>query len=148
MKVFALEVEDELAEGFVAAAAERELPVEDLIIGMAAWSLAEQDFMTRESYTPEQIAQIEEGLAAEERGEFIPHEDVMAQLRERFPEETGRQIIERALESYAELLNYAADMPALHEDWDAQVAKGLAAMEKGETSPQHEVFARWQAKYG
>jgi predicted transcriptional regulator len=148
MKVFALKVEDELAEGFVAAAAERELPVEDLIIGMAAWSLAEQDFMTREPYTPEQIAQIEEGLAAEERGELIPHEDVMAQLRERFPEETGRQIIERALESYAELLNYAADMPNLHEDWDTQVAKGLAAMEEGETSPQHEVFARWQAKYG
>lgn len=148
MRAITIEVEDHLAERFQRAADDRGIPLSDLIIGFADWSLHEQESMTAEPYTPEQIAQIEEGLAAEERGELIPHEEVMARLRERFPDETGRQIIERALESYAELLNYAADMPDLHEDWDTQVAKGLAAMENGQTSPQHEVFARWQAKYG
>lgn len=148
MKAFALKVEDELAEGFVAAAAERELPVEDLIIGMAAWAVAEQEFMTRDPFTPEQVAQIEKGLAAAERGETFSNEEVMERLRERFPEETGRQIIERALESYGELMSYVADMPDLHEDWDAQVAKGLAAMERGDETSQDEVFARWRTKFG
>lgn len=148
MREITIEVDDDLAERFQRAADERGIPLNELIIGFADWSLHEQESMTAEPFTPEQVAEIEESLAQIDRGETFTSEEVFAQLKERFPDETGRQIVERALKSYGELMTYVADMPALHEDWDMQVAKGLAAMEKGQTSPQHEVFARWQAKYG
>jgi predicted transcriptional regulator len=148
MTAFTIELDEATARSFEAAAAERDLPVEELIIGMAAWSLAEQEFMARGPFTPEQLAEIEQGLDEADRGETFGHEEVMAMLRERYPNDTARQIIERALESYGELLSYAADMPDLHEDWDAQVAKGLAAMDQGDETPQDQVFARWRTKYG
>ncbi len=148
MTTFTIELDEATARSFEAAAAERDLPVEELIVGMAAWSLAEQEFMSRGPFTPEQLTQIEEGLDEADRGEAFSHEAVMAKLQERYPDDTARQIIERALESYGELLSYAADMPDLHEDWDVQVAKGLAAMDQGDETPQDQVFARWRMKYG
>ena len=147
-RAITIEVDDDLAERFQRAAEDRGIPLNELIVGFADWSLHEQESMTADPYTPEQVAEIEESLRQAELGEFIPNEEVMARLKARFPEDTGRQIIERALDSYGELLSYAADMPNLNEDWDAQVAMGLAAAERGDETDQHEVFARWKAKYG
>lgn len=147
-RAITIEIEEDLAERFQRAADDRGISLNELIIGFADWSLHDQEFMADQPFTPEQIAQIEESLAQAERGETVSNEEVMARLKERFPDETGRQIIERALESYSELMSYVADMPDLHEDWDAQVAKGLAEIERGDVTPQHEVFARWRAKYG
>ena len=115
---------------------------------MAEWTLAEQKLSARDPLTPEQIAELQKELAEAEQGEFRSHNEVMADLRKRFPAQTGRQIMESALESYRELLAYEADMPAFHEDWDTQVQKGLAAMQQGEETPQGEVFARWRSRYG
>lgn len=147
-RAITIEVDDDLAERFQRAADDRGISLGELIIGFADWSLHDQEFMADQPYTPEQIAQIEEELVQAERGELIPQEEVFARLKERFPDATGRQIIERALASYGELLTYVADMPDLHEDWDEQVAKGLAAAELGDETDQREVFARWRAKYG
>lgn len=143
-----IEIEDDLAERFQRAADDRGISLSELIVGFADWSLHDQEFMIDAPYTPEQLAQIEEGIAQAERGELIPHDEVMLRLKERFPDATGREIIEQALKSYGELLSYVADMPGLHEDWDEQVAKGLAAAERGDEKDQHEVFAGWRAKYG
>ena len=148
MTSFTIKVDEKTARSFEAAAIERELSVEELIIGMASWTLAKQDLKNRDPYTPEQISQIEEAIAEVERGETVSHDKILANLRERFPQATGRQIIERALKSYGELLAYEADMPAFHEDWDAEVARGLEAMERRDETPQDEVFARWRARYG
>ena len=143
-----IEVEDDVAERFQRAADDRGIPLSELIIGFADWSLHEQESMTADPFTPEQVAEIEKSLAQIERGETFSSEEVFARLKERFPDETGRQIVEQALESYGELMTYVADMPDLHDDWDEQVAKGLAAAERREETDQHEVFARWRAKYG
>lgn len=148
MRAITLRVDDDMAERFAAAAKDRETSIEDLILGMASWTLSEQELMSREPFTPEQLAEIEEALAQAENGETFSQEEVMAMLRERFPEESGRQIIERALESYAELLSYVADLPVLHEDADKLVAQGAAAMRKSDEVGQDEMFADWRAKYG
>lgn len=148
MKAYTVQIDEDLEQTLAAHAAERNVSVEEFILSASQWLIAEDEMYGRETFTPEQIAQIEEELAEAERGETIPHEDVMARLREKFPEQTGRQIIERALESYSDFLSYAADMPALDEDADARVAEGLAAMDRGDETPQDEVFARWRAKYG
>lgn len=147
-RAITIEVDDDLAARFQRAAEDRGIPMSELIIGFADWTLQEQESFTAEPFTLEQIAQIEVSLAQIERGETFSSEEVFARLKERFPDETGQEIIERALESYSELLTYAADMPGLHEDWDELVAKGLAAAERGDETDQHEVFARWRTKYG
>ena len=148
MKAYTVQIDEALEKTLAAHAAERNISVEEFMLSASEWLIAEDEMYDREPFTPEQVAQIEKGLAEAERGETFSSEEVMARLREKFPEETGRQIIERALESYSEFLGYVADMPALHEDADARVAEGLAAMERGDETPQHEVFARWRAKYG
>lgn len=143
-----LEVDEDTAALFAKAASDREIPVEELVVGATEWLISDDEMHAREPFTPEQIAEIEEGFAQIERGEGIPHEEVFAKLREKYPDATGREIMERALHSYSELLSYAADMPILHEDADALVAEGAAAMERGDEAPQEEVFARWRANYG
>ncbi|PXA85969.1 hypothetical protein DMC25_12780 [Caulobacter sp. D4A] len=148
MKAYTVQIDEAFEQTLVAHAAERDLSVEDFLLSASQWLIAEDEMYAREPFTPEQIAQIEEGLAEADRGETFSSEEVMAQIREKFPEATGRQIIERALESYSEFLNLAADLPALDEDADTRVAEGLAAMERGDETPQDEVFARWRAKYG
>ncbi len=143
-----IEVEDDIAERFKNAANERGISLSELMVGFTDWELSEQDFAAREPFTPEQIAQIEVGIAQIERGETVPQEEVFARLRERFPDQTGREIIEAALASYAELLSYVADLPILNEDPDELMAKGMADMEAGRERDQAEVFADWRAKYG
>ena len=147
-RAITIEIEDDLAERFQRAADDRGISLNDLIVGFADWSLEEQESMASEPFTPEQIAEIEESLAQVERGETVGSEEVFDRLKEQFPDETGRQIIERALESYGEFLTYAADMPTFHEDWDAQVTKGLAAAQRGDETDQHQVFAGWRVRYG
>lgn len=148
MKAYTVQIDEDFDQTLAACAAERNISVEEFMLSASQWLISEDRMYARETFTAEQIAQIEEGLAAAERGETISSEDVLARLREKFPEQTGRQIIERALESYSEFLSYAADMPALHEDADERVAEGLAAMARGDETPQDEVFARWRTKYG
>lgn len=143
-----IEVEDGIAQRFKDAADERGISLSELMVGFTEWELSEQDFGAQEPFTPEQIAQIEVGIAQIERGETMPHEEVFARLKERFPDQTGREIIEAALASYAELLSYVADLPILHEDADELMAKGIADMEAGRERDQAEVFADWRMKYG
>lgn len=143
-----LEVDEDTAALFAKAASERQMPIEELVVGATEWLISDDEMSAREPFTPEQIAEIEEGIAQIERGETISNEEVFAKLREKYPDATGREIMERALESYSELLSYIADMPMLHADADALVAEGMAAMERGDEAPQEEVFARWRAKYG
>lgn len=143
-----IEVEDGIAQRFKAAANERGISLSELMVGFTEWELTQQDWAAQELYTPEQIAQMEVAIAQIERGETVPHEEVFARLKERFPDQTGREIIEAALASYAELLTYVADLPILNEDADALIAKGIADMEAGRERDQAEVFADWRAKYG
>jgi len=143
-----IEVEDDIAQRFKEAAKERGISLSELMVGFTEWELTQQDFATQDPFTPEQIAQIEVGIAQIERGETVPHEEVLARLKERFPDQTGREIIEAALASYAELLTYVADLPILNEDADELMAKGIAEMEAGRERDQAEVFADWRAKYG
>ena len=143
-----IEVEDNIAQRFKEAANERGVSLSELMVGFTEWELTQQDWAAQEPYTPEQIAQMEVAIAQIERGETVPHEDVFARLKERFPDQTGREIIEAALASYAELLTYVADLPILNEDADALMAKGIADMEAGRERKQAEVFADWRAKYG
>lgn len=147
-ETFTIEVEAEDAARFQAAARDRGISVSELIVGMADWTLSEQEMAAQEPFTPEQIAEIEQAIIEAENGETFTHEEVMARLRERFPAQTGRQIINEALASYAELLSYVADLPILHEDADRLVAEGVAAMERGDEIDQAELFADWRKKYG
>lgn len=148
-RTITVEVDGEEAARFEQAAQERGISVSELIVGMADWELSHQEWAAaRESYTPEQVAQIEAALAEAERGEFIPHEEVFARLKERFPDQTGREIIEEALKSYAEFSTYAVDLLVLEEDAERLVADGIADMERGDETDQAEVFAGWRAKYG
>lgn len=143
-----IEVEDDIAQRFRDAADERGISLSELMVGFTEWELIQQDRMTAEPFTPEQIAQIEESLAQIERGETISNEEVFARLKERYPDQTGRQIIEEAIKAYAELSSYAFDLLMVEEDADVLMAKGVADMEAGRERDQAEVFADWRAKYG
>lgn len=143
-----IEVEHDLAQRFRDAANERGISLSELMVGFTEWELTQQDSMTAEPFTPEQVAQIEEGLAQIERGETVSNEEVFARLKERYPDQTGRQIIEAAIESYAELSSYALDMVMVEDDAEALMAAGIADMESGNETDQEEVFAHWQTKYG
>lgn len=147
-QLLTIEVEDDMAQRFKAAADERGISLSELMVGFTEWELRQQDSMTAEPFTPEQIAQIEESLAQIERGETISNEEVFAQLKERYPDQTGRQIIEEAIKAYAELSSYAVDLLMLEDDADVLMAKGVADMEAGRERDQAEVFADWRAKYG
>lgn len=143
-----IEVEDDIAQRFKDAANERGISLSELMVGFTDWELTQQDFAAQEPFTPEQIAQIEVGIAQIERGETVPQEEVFARLKERFPDQTGREIIEEAIKSYAELSSYAVDMLMVEEDAEALMAAGIADMECGNETDQEEVFAHWKAKYG
>lgn len=143
-----IEVEHDLAQRFRDAANERGISLSELMVGFTQWELTQQDSMTAEPFTPEQVAQIEESLAQIERGETVSNEEVFARLKERYPDQTGRQIIEAAIESYAELSSYAVDMVMVEDDAEALMAAGIADMESGNETDQEEVFAHWQTKYG
>lgn len=143
-----IELEDDLAERFQRAADERGIPLAELIVGFADWSLHEQESMTAEPFTAEQVAQIEESLAQIERGETITNEEVFAKLKEKYPDQTGREILEEAIKSYAELSSYAVDMAMVEEDARVLMAAGIADMEAGNEVEQDELFAHWRAKYG
>lgn len=143
-----IEVEDDLAQRFRDAANERGISLSELMVGFTEWELTQQDSAAQEPFTPEQIAQIEESLVQIERGETVPHEEVFARLKKRYPDQTGREIIEEAIKSYAELSSYAVDMLMVEDDPEALMAAGIADMESGNETDQEEVFAHWQAKYG
>jgi predicted transcriptional regulator len=143
-----IEIEHELAQRFRDAANERGISLSELMVGFTEWELTQQDSMTAEPFTPEQVAQIEESLAQIERGETVSNEEVFAQLKQRYPDQTGRQIIEAAIESYAELSSYAVDMVMVEDDAEALMAAGIADMEGGNETDQEEVFAHWQTRYG
>ncbi|AQR61772.1 hypothetical protein BZG35_08975 [Brevundimonas sp. LM2] len=143
-----IEVDHNLAQRFRTAANERGISLSDLMVGFTEWELSQQDSMTAEPFTPEQVAQIEESLAQIERGETFSNEEVFDKLKERYPDQTGRQIIEAAIKAYAELSNYAVDMFVVEEDAKALMAAGIADMESGNEINQEEVFAHWQTRYG
>jgi len=147
-QLLTIEVEDDIAQRFKAAADERGISLSELMVGFTEWELTQQDSMTAEPFTAEQIAQIEESLAQIERGETVSNEEVFAKLKERYPDQTGRQIIEEAIKAYAELSSYAVDLLMVEEDADVLMAKGVADMEAGRERDQAEVFADWRAKYG
>jgi predicted transcriptional regulator len=147
-QLLTIEVEDDIAQRFKNAANERGISLSELMVGFTEWELTQQDSMTAQPFTPEQIAQIEESLAQIERGETVSNDEVFAKLKERYPDQTGRQIIEEAIKAYAELSSYAVDMLVVEEDAEALMAAGIADMESGNEIDQEEVFARWQAKYG
>lgn len=147
-ELLTIEVEHDLAQRFREAANERGISLSELMVGFTEWELTQQDSMTAEPFTPEQIAQIEVSLAQIERGETVSHEEVFARLKERFPDQTGREIIEEAIKSYAELSSYAVEMLMVEDDAEALMAAGIADMECGNETDQEEVFAHWKAKYG
>lgn len=143
-----IEIEDDLAQRFKEAADERGISLSELMVGFAEWELIQQNSMTAEPFTPDQVAQIEESLAQIERGESVSNEEVFAKLKDRYPDQTGREIIEEAIKSYAELSSYAVDMFVIEEDAKLLMAAGIADMESGNETDQEEVFANWRAKYG
>lgn len=143
-----IEVEDDLAQRFRDAANERGISLSELMVGFTEWELTQQESMTAEPFTPEQVAQIEESLAQIELGETVSNEEVFARLKERYPDQTGREILEEAIKSYAELSSYAIDMVMIEDDAEALMAAGIADMESGNETDQEEVFAHWQTKYG
>ncbi|OYW38774.1 MAG: hypothetical protein B7Z42_07455 [Brevundimonas sp. 12-68-7] len=147
-RLLTIEVEDDIAQRFKDAADERGISLSELMVGFTEWELTQQDSMTAEPFTAEQIAEIEESLAQIERGETVSNEEVFAKLKERYPDQTGREIIEEAIKAYAELSSYAVDMVVVEEDARALMAAGIADMESGNEIDQEELFARWQAKYG
>jgi len=75
-KTITIELDDDQASELEAVARRMRLTPEELV------SLA-LDQLTHEPkpYTPEQIAQIEEGLAQIARGETVPHEEVVRKAR-------------------------------------------------------------------
>lgn len=143
-----IEVENDIAQRFKNAADERGISLSELMVGFTEWELTQQEAMTAEPFTPEQVAQIEEGLAQIERGETVSNEEVFAELKARYPDQTGREIIEEAIKSYAELSSYAVDMVMLEDDAATLMVAGIADMESGNETDQEEVFAHWQTKYG
>lgn len=143
-----IEVEDDLARRFKTAADERGISLSELMVGFTEWELTQQESMSAEPFTPEQVAQIEESLAQIEQGETVSNDEVFAKLKELYPDQTGRQIIEEAIASYAELSSYAIDMFVVEEDAKALMDAGIADMESGDEIDQDKVFTRWQAKYG
>lgn len=143
-----IEVEHDLAQRFRNAANERGISLSELMVGFTEWELTQQESMAAEPFTPEQVAQIEESLAQIERGETISNNEVFVRLKERYPDQTGREIIEEAIKAYAELASYAVDMVRVEDDADVLMAAGIADMESGNETDQEEVFAHWQTKYG
>ena len=83
MTAVTVELEAELVEGLARVAGERRTSIENLIVS-AAWRFLDDDQADSDDFTPEQIAEIEEGMAQLRRGEGVPHEQVVAETRARF----------------------------------------------------------------
>ncbi len=79
MATFTVEFNQAMSDAVTKAAAERHIPVEELIACAAEVFLAE-DSIPFDAFTAEDIAAIEEGMAQLRRGEGIPHDEVMARI--------------------------------------------------------------------
>lgn len=83
MTAVTVRLEPELAEGLARVAGERSTSVEDLIVSAVARFL-EDDEAALDAFTPQQIAEVEEGMAQLSRGEGVPHEQVVAETKARY----------------------------------------------------------------
>jgi predicted transcriptional regulator len=88
MKSFTVQLEDDVADKLSGLANVRGVSVEYLVAAGAealADDLQERDeFADGHQWSAEDIAVIEEGLAQIERGETIPHEQVVADIKAKF----------------------------------------------------------------
>jgi predicted transcriptional regulator len=88
MKTFTVELEDEIAKKLSGLANVRGVSVEYLVAA-GAEALADDlqdgdDLAEGHQWSAEDIAAIEEGLAQIDRGETIPHEQVVAETKAQF----------------------------------------------------------------
>lgn len=79
---FTFELEPESAEKLARAAEERGTSTQELMACVTEQFLAEDE--VKYEFTPEDIEAIEEGVAQLRRGEGIPHEQVVAEMRAKY----------------------------------------------------------------
>jgi len=88
MKTFTVELDDEVVTKLSGLASVRGVSVEYLVAAGAeviADDLQQGDeLMQDHEWSAEDVAAIEEGLAQIERGETIPHEQVMAEIKAKY----------------------------------------------------------------
>jgi predicted transcriptional regulator len=82
MTAFTVQLDQATSEALAKAAAERSTKAEDLIAGATEHFLAEQSVDPQ--WSAEDIAAVDEGLAQLDRGEGVPHEQVKAEMREKY----------------------------------------------------------------
>ena len=88
MKTFTVELDDEVVTKLSGLASVRGVSVEYLVAAGAeviADDLQQGDeLMQDHEWSTEDVAAIEEGLAQIERGETVPHEQVMAEIKAKY----------------------------------------------------------------
>lgn len=83
MTTITVEVNESTAEALAKAANLRRTSIPELLVDAADW-FAEEVREDYDAWSTEDVAAIEEGMAQLRRGEGIPHERVIAQIRAKF----------------------------------------------------------------